>query len=83
MQSISPVETTTADGSTQPVDLPLLNEREAAAHLGVSIRTLQDKRLRGGGPRFVKIFRSVKYRRADLDAFVEANLRNHTSEGRA
>lgn len=62
----------------------LMTEKEAAEYLAVSVRTLQDKRLRGGGPRFVKLFRSVRYRLSDLDGFIAAATRAHTSEeGRA
>lgn len=60
----------------------LLTEKEAAAYLSVSVRTLQDKRVRGGGPYFVKLFRSVRYRVTDLDAFIDAATRANTSEAR-
>ena len=58
----------------------LMTEKEAAEYLAVSVRTLQDKRLRGGGPLFVKLFRSVRYRLSDLDGFIAAATRAHTSE---
>jgi predicted DNA-binding transcriptional regulator AlpA len=59
----------------------LLNEKEAAEFLGYSIRALQNWRLRGGGPRFVKVSsRSVRYRRRDLLAWIEEHLRSSTSE---
>lgn len=59
----------------------LLNEKEAAEYFGVSPRTLQDLRLKGGGCPYVKIGRAVRYRMDDLSAFVEAGRRAHTSEG--
>lgn len=62
-------------------DHRLLSETEAALHLGCSIRTLQSWRLRGGGPRYSKVGRLVRYRTADIDAFVDAGARHHTSEG--
>jgi len=58
----------------------LLNEREAAAFLGYSVRCLQNWRLRGGGPMYVKAKRSVRYRGRDLLAWVEGNLRRTTSD---
>lgn len=58
----------------------LLSETEAALHLGCSIRTLQSWRLRGGGPRYSKVGRLVRYRGADLATFVDAGVRSHTSE---
>ena len=42
----------------------LLNQRQAASLIGVSERTLECWRCRGGGPPFVKISRrAVRYRR--------------------
>jgi len=64
------------------VDLDrLLNEREAAAFLGYTIRALQNWRLRGGGPTFVKVSgRSIRYRRRELMAWVEQRLRTSTAD---
>ncbi len=54
----------------------LLNEHEAAALLGYTPRALQNWRLRGGGPMFVKVSeRSIRYRQRDLSAWIEAKLR--------
>ena len=53
----------------------LLTEDEAAQLRRQSIRTLQAERLRGGGCPYVKLGRSVRYRRADVLRFIEANLR--------
>jgi predicted DNA-binding transcriptional regulator AlpA len=59
----------------------LIGENEAAAFLGYSVRALQNWRVRGGGPRFVKVSaRSIRYRRRDLIAWSEAHLRAHTSQ---
>ncbi|MCP4318477.1 MAG: helix-turn-helix domain-containing protein [Hyphomicrobiales bacterium] len=65
-----------------PNTLPgaLLTEVQAADFLNVSPRTLQTWRLRGGGPTFVKMGKSVRYRAVDLDAFVCQKLANSTSE---
>jgi len=61
----------------------LLNEKEAAEFLNYSVRALQNWRLRGGGPRFVKVSsRSIRYRRRDLLAWIEEHLRSSTSEPR-
>lgn len=58
----------------------LLNENEAAAFLGYSARALQNWRVRGGGPRFVKVSsRSVRYRRRDLLEWTERHLQASTS----
>ena len=54
----------------------LLDEREAAAILSASVQTLRNWRWRGEGPRFRKIgLRMVRYRRADLEAFIEGQGR--------
>jgi excisionase family DNA binding protein len=58
----------------------VLNELEAAARLGLSHRTLQMWRVRGIGPCFLKVGRSVRYRPADVDAWLEAQVRASTSE---
>jgi predicted DNA-binding transcriptional regulator AlpA len=57
-----------------------LNPREAAQHLNSSPSTLAKLRLYGGGPRFTRIGRAVRYRRIDLDDFMEKNLVSSTSE---
>lgn len=59
----------------------LLTEVEAAERLSISVRTLQQWRVVGGGPRFVKLGRAVRYRPDDLAAFVNAGARANTSEG--
>lgn len=59
----------------------LLNEVEAAAWLGYTVRALQNWRLRGGGPVFVRVSaRSIRYRRRDLLDWVEKRLRTSTSD---
>jgi hypothetical protein len=59
----------------------LIAESEAACFIGFTIRALQGWRLKGGGPRYVKVSaRAVRYRRRDLMAWAESKLRSHTSE---
>ncbi|TNB46536.1 helix-turn-helix domain-containing protein [Martelella lutilitoris] len=43
-------------------------------------RTLQAWRLRGGGPPFVKIGKSVRYKRRDITAWLSANTLTSTSQ---
>jgi hypothetical protein len=57
-----------------------LNESEAADFLGFSIRTLQAWRWRGGGPKFCKIGRSVRYPRRELVAFQQSKTVASTTE---
>jgi predicted DNA-binding transcriptional regulator AlpA len=61
----------------------LLSEKEAAEFLHYSQRALQNWRVRGGGPSFVKVSsRSVRYRRRDLIAWSRGLLRSNTSQSR-
>ena len=49
--------------------------------LGLSVRTLQQKRVHGSEDLpYVKLGRSVRYRASDLVAFVEANVVRSTKE---
>ncbi len=59
----------------------LLTETEVARILGFSVRTLQKWRVRGEGPPFMKVSaRAIRYRRSDIKAWVEANMRISTSD---
>ncbi|MGB0497542.1 MAG: helix-turn-helix transcriptional regulator [Rubricella sp.] len=59
----------------------LLDEKEAADLLCYSVRALQNWRHRGGGPRYVRVSaRSIRYRRRDLLAWIEARTVAHTSQ---
>ena len=55
-----------------------LNSDEAADFLGLQRTTLEAWRCRGGGPRFVKLGRAVRYRQADLDGWIESRVRENT-----
>jgi hypothetical protein len=52
----------------------LLTEMNAAKILCMSVRTLQAWRTRGTGPAFVRVGGAVRYRRADLVAWINANV---------
>ena len=58
----------------------LLTETQVEEVYGLQVRTLQQWRIRGFGPAFVKVGRSVRYRPADLERFIEANIRTCTRE---
>jgi predicted DNA-binding transcriptional regulator AlpA len=58
----------------------LLSEREAAARVGLSPRTLEGYRTDGNGPAFVRLGRRVLYRPADLDAWITSHIRTSTSD---
>ncbi len=58
----------------------LLDQREAAALLKLSTRSMERMRLTGAGPRFVRCGYSVRYRVEDLEAWVAARIVGSTSE---
>ena len=71
---------TSRRGANRPPDA-LLNQRQAASLIGVSERTLECWRCRGGGPPFVKISRrAVRYRRQDIDQWVGERVQHSTSD---
>ena len=65
----------------EKLDDQLLTETQAAETLNLSVYALRNWRVRGGGPKFVKISRrSVRYRRRDLHDWITSLLRSSTSE---
>jgi|HubBroStandDraft_6_1064221.scaffolds.fasta_scaffold35132_3 hypothetical protein len=58
-----------------------LSTAEAAVYLHVSRKFLETARCCGDGPCFFKVGRSVRYNRADLDAFMMAHQRTKTDNG--
>ena len=59
---------------------PLISEERAATLLGMKGQTLAKWRVEGVGPPFVKVGRSVRYKEADLVAFIEARTFKNTTE---
>ena len=51
-----------------------LNERQAARYLGVSAGTLRLWRSENRSPRYFRAGKLIRFRRADLDAWIEARL---------
>jgi len=51
----------------------LFDEKQAAQMLACSVAALRKWRLLGKGPAYVKIGRLVRYRHADLMAYLDAN----------
>ena len=59
----------------------LINEKAAGDYLGLTDRTMQALRQRGGGPRYIVISsRCIRYRRVDLKAWADARMRGSTSD---
>jgi predicted DNA-binding transcriptional regulator AlpA len=61
-------------------DDPLLPPKEAAPVLGLSVSWLAKARLRGDGPRFVKIGHAVRYPLSYLRDYIRSRTRSSTSE---
>jgi len=61
-------------------DESYLTPREAAQYLHTSASTLAKLRVYGGGPVFCRIGRAIRYRQADLDAFMSGTRAGSTSE---
>ena len=57
-----------------------LKTEEAAAKTGLSVSTLEKLRVYGGGPKFCRLGRAVRYRAPDLDAWMAERLVGSTSE---
>jgi len=58
----------------------LLTETQTSDFLQISVRTLQAKRVLGGGPPFVKLGRAVRYRRSDLVEWTRTRTLRSTSD---
>jgi excisionase family DNA binding protein len=59
---------------------PFLSTAQAAHYVSLSRRTLENMRIDGGGPRFRKHGRYVRYHIDDLDAWSEEHVKLSTSE---
>lgn len=57
----------------------IFNTREAAEYLRLSTATLERMRVSGVGPIFAKMGWAVRYRKVDLDAWLESRLIASTS----
>lgn len=58
----------------------VFDTEEAARYLSVSVALLQLLRVEGGGPRYAKLSRLVRYRRVALDDWLIQHERNHTAD---
>lgn len=58
----------------------LMTEKEVSAQYGLALGQLRQLRFRGGGPVFVKLGRSVRYRREDVERYIGSNIRRSTSD---
>ena len=52
----------------------LINEKDAAAFLAMSVHYLRQARVKGRGPAYARFGRSIRYRPADLDAWLSTHM---------
>jgi excisionase family DNA binding protein len=57
----------------------LLTTKEVAAGLGLAPNTMEIWRIRGEGPKFVKCGRYVRYRRQDVEEYIERRTTRSTT----
>ena len=81
LKTTSPMETTNTPQG-QPGNDRLYLTKEAAPYLRVSHRTMEDWRLKGGGPRFSYAGRRIVYRQSELDGFLAARTFGNTGEAK-
>lgn len=60
----------------------LLNTKQAAEYLTLQPCTLEAWRVSGSKIPFVKLGKAVRYKKENLDAFIESQKRNSTSDAR-
>lgn len=58
----------------------VMTTAEAADYLRCSTQHLEIARHKGGGPKYVKFSRLVRYRKVDLDEYLAARVRSNTIE---
>jgi|GEM_PF-2869379 len=64
-----------------PYQHKALREKEAAAYLGLSVKTLQAWRFYCKGPKYLKVGRAVRYPVEYLDQFKESSTVNPVARG--
>jgi predicted DNA-binding transcriptional regulator AlpA len=68
-------------GADKPASAAILRPAAAANYLGLSLSTLAKMRVRGDGPRFIKLGqRCVGYMKDDLDRWLNERRRRSTSD---
>lgn len=66
-------------GNWGPFSSPFLTPAHLAKALGVSVKTLERLRMSGGGPKFIKVSKQVRYPIVELDNWVRENLMQQDS----
>ena len=69
MSNVQRGEDVGSENSLAPFEKRTFTDVEVAARLGVSRFTVRSWRLKGTGPRFLKMGRAVRYRPEDVDEY--------------
>ena len=82
--TIEEIKAAVAEAISERHAQPEVFDTDGAARYvgGLSRQLMELYRVNGGGPRYVKLGRLVRYRRAALDEWLVENERAHTSEDR-
>lgn len=60
--------------------MEMMNVEEAARYVRLATSTLNRFRSAGSGPRYAKLGGAVRYRKADLDAWLSSRIITSTNE---
>jgi hypothetical protein len=58
----------------------ILDTKEAAAYVRLSVSSLNKMRCTGSGPAFIRMGRSIRYRRRALDSFIDSRCTTSTTD---
>lgn len=58
----------------------LIDDREVSRLTGIPRKTLQNMRLKGGGPHYIKIGKNCRYRPSEIENWLKDNTRRTTSD---
>jgi predicted DNA-binding transcriptional regulator AlpA len=72
------VSVTSVAQACSPDDI--LDTHDAAAYLRLSVSSLNKMRCTGSGPAFIRMGRSVRYRRRALDSFIDSRCATSTTD---
>lgn len=78
---MSPPNEQTVPQTGTTINNELVDSHRAARRLGLAEQTLRKMRIRGDGPQFLKLNRSVRYRVRDIDAWLDARVTTQTGAG--
>lgn len=70
------------DNANYNFNYKLLNTDQAAALLNCTRRKLEIDRIKGGGIRYIKIGKCVRYNLRDIERYLQANTVSSTSQPR-